>query len=101
MEMRSQLNSGVSRQRSSIMRRWPWWKVIVACTAYVVFVIAGTLWRLVTLADAEARRHGYAGEDLYILTPWPQVWWFALLGLPPLALIGWRVRAGRRRARAA
>ena len=82
------------------MDRWAWWKVLVACVFYVFAVAAITLWRLGTLADAEARRHGYAGEDVYILMPWPRLWWCALLVLPPLALIGWRAWAGRREARA-
>ena len=45
-------------------------------------------------ALAEVRRQGYEPEQLYLAVQ-PKAWWYALLVLPPLALLAWQAYARR------
>ena len=70
------------------MTRWPGWLVALACIGYMLALSVGSaVWKY-RRALAEVRRRGYEPEQLYVAIH-PRFWWYAVLVLPPIALIAW------------
>ena len=76
------------------MTRWPAWVVALVCVGYMLALTAASAAWKYRHALAEVRRQGYEPEQLYLAVQ-PKAWWYALLVLPPLALLAWQAYARR------
>lgn len=76
-------------------RRWSGVSVLLACVGYPVLYVAASLLWLQHYARIVVHQQGLEGKD-YMVGVGVPLWWYALLVLPPLVLVGWWIARRRR-----